>query len=172
MKTNLEELNYRFRKELLNNYGYYLYFSLLHAVETETLSSNFDYSIWVKGLFKTNGVDDKTLVDNLGYFFEETLSIDDDFWSEEYQRPGNLLDLINIPEMVTIWSNLYYQIDNYRDLFWELGLKLANSERSKEYFKFTKTHLNKELAKQNLSEATKEVDAKWLNYFSKKYFQL
>jgi hypothetical protein len=171
MKTNLEELNYRFRKELLNNYGYYLFFNILNQVETEKLSNNFVYEAWVKGLFKTNGVDNKSLVDNLEIFFEESLSIEDEFWNEKYERSGNLLDLINISALVSLWINLFYQLDNYKDLFWEFGLKLANSDRSKEYFDFTSKNLNKDVAKENLSRATGDVDRKWLKYFTEKYFQ-
>lgn len=113
MKTNLEELNYRFRKELLNNYGYKLYFEMLANSNidrsvTDEIPNDFKYSAWVKGLFKTSSKDNSELYDSIEAMFQESLSIDTEFLNEPYSRLNGAIDIINMKELVSLWVDLFY----------------------------------------------------------------
>lgn len=112
MKTNLEELNYRFRKELLNNYGYKLYFELLASNNNDLIvceiPNDFNYYAWVKGLFKKDGIDDFSLVESILPIFNENLEIDDAFWSDKYRREWNMVDIFDISQLVAFWVHLFY----------------------------------------------------------------
>ena len=139
MKTNLEELNYRFRKELLNNFGYRLYFDLADRVGGANLKSQFIYDSWVKGLFKKNGKETDGLMDGIDLYYNESVSIDESFWNEEYKRGVNFIDFINIPQLVYLWvSDIKFEFESkYKNGFvWFMSMTLVNSLNSEEYHKF------------------------------------
>jgi len=133
MKTNLEELNYRFRKELLNNYGYKIYYSLIASIKSCKTFPEYDYSAWVKGLFKKGNIDSEYLIDFLEssnvFQFEKREN-----WYDEYER-GCEIDYINIIHLCSSWVYLTVQ-QNECDLFydsslWKLGCSIINIERIK-----------------------------------------
>lgn len=137
MKTNLEELNYRFRKELLNNNGYRCYFSLLHAVQAATQEDDFSYQAWVKGLFKASGKDNRSLAELVDVAFQDLMDVDCDAWDIEYERGSNPIDLINMPELVRWWVSLRWEQYNASELLWNIGLELATCQRGNDdYNKF------------------------------------
>lgn len=136
MKKNYEELNYRFKKELLNNYGYSLYFSLLHDIESSSVETNFNYAAWVKGLFKTDGVDDTTLVESFGMIYAETIEVSDEEWQLEYKRRLSVVDIINIPELVSSFVKLYFAHWGDNPYLWKLGLSIVNNNHSENFHEF------------------------------------
>ena len=112
MKTNLEELNYRFIKELLNDKVYkthleqhYYYDALIKGEK-----SDFKYNIWCKGLFRGNKKD--ILLQHLEMCTNSMIDVGDEYWNELYTRSDEiLLDIINIKPFKDNVVNLWMQQD-------------------------------------------------------------
>ena len=103
-KTNLQELLYRFKKELLNNYGYKAYICLHQKVNSGDLQSNFSYDAWAKGLYKDDLDNFQGFIEGLGI-----LDYEYDIWDEDYMRGGGSeIDYLNMSEIVSTWINNYY----------------------------------------------------------------
>lgn len=102
-KTNIEELNYRFIKELLNDRICKTFYENRHHHFSK---EEFNYDAWCKGLFREDLGDDKyylanQLADLTEYIFstdgKNNLDIDYDFWNEPYERNSDLgIDIINM----------------------------------------------------------------------------
>lgn len=155
MKTNLEELNYRFRKELLNNYGYRCYFTLLHSVESGELNK-FNYNSWVKSLFKENGKETTEVIEEIEVCYDENLDIKSEYWGMEYYRNGNLIDILNLSEVVSSWVSLYFQhsLSLSCDWVWRIGMGIINSHTPNKFFNYC----DREGIKEPLS---KKEQVKW-----------
>jgi hypothetical protein len=111
MKSNIEELNYRFIKELLNDKVYKIhseklnyYYALLKGE-----ISDFKYDVWCKGLFKKDRKHE--LLGHLESCTEGVFDADIDDWNEEYCRGDIMVDIINIKtlkdSLVSLWMSFH-----------------------------------------------------------------
>lgn len=118
-KTNIEELAFRFRKSLLNNYTAKLHMqnhhSLMHMITDEEAYANFNYDQWCKSLFK----DTDSLICELERYYEEFISFNEEALKEPYTR-SSFIDLIDINTLVNdVLSGWYsfFDTDESRAIF-------------------------------------------------------
>ena len=139
-KTNLEELNYRFIKVLLNDKScrqwledHYHRISIIDEVEND-----FSYNAWCKGLFKKDGKPTDMLICYLeSIYLDKGIEFDNDIFNELYQA-GSAIDLINMKTFVDDVLFLWYQ-------FWDQDFEHSIMEMK-----------HKITQKQALAIATKE----------------